>query len=57
MVYDIEVVAKRLGFNMLLRKHIKVEPARWYYHCDRLGMLVWQDMIAAAPTFGDWTAS
>lgn len=35
--------AKALGFN-LLRKHIKVEPARWYYHCDRLGMLVWQDM-------------
>lgn len=34
---------KRLGFN-LLRKHIKVEPMRWYYHCDRLGMLVWQDM-------------
>ena len=44
MVYDIEV-AKRLGFNML-RKHIKVEPARWYYHCDRLGMLVWQDMVS-----------
>jgi len=34
---------KRLGFNML-RKHIKIEPLRWYYHCDRLGMLVWQDM-------------
>ena len=34
---------KRLGFNML-RKHIKIEPMRWYYHCDRLGMLVWQDM-------------
>lgn len=34
---------KELGFNML-RKHIKVEPLRWYYHCDRLGMLVWQDM-------------
>ena len=33
-----------MGFNML-RKHIKVEPLRWYYHCDRLGMLVWQDMI------------
>ncbi len=39
---DIEQ-AQALGFN-LLRKHIKVEPARWYYHCDRLGMLVWQDM-------------
>jgi hypothetical protein len=32
-----------MGFNML-RKHIKVEPARWYYYCDTLGMLVWQDM-------------
>ena len=42
LVYDIKL-AKQLGFNML-RKHIKVEPARWYYHCDRLGMLVWQDM-------------
>ncbi len=42
MICDIETV-KRMGFNML-RKHIKVEPLRWYYHCDRLGMLVWQDM-------------
>ena len=40
--YDIEF-CKSLGMNMI-RKHIKVEPARWYYHCDRLGMLVWQDM-------------
>ena len=40
--YDVEVT-KDLGFNMI-RKHIKVEPARWYYHCDRLGVLVWQDM-------------
>ncbi|HSM24715.1 MAG TPA: glycoside hydrolase family 2 TIM barrel-domain containing protein [Anaerolineaceae bacterium] len=39
---DIEF-CKSLGMNMI-RKHIKVEPARWYYHCDRLGMLVWQDM-------------
>lgn len=29
----------------MLRKHIKIEPSRWYYHCDRIGMLVWQDMI------------
>ncbi|MFO8144055.1 MAG: glycoside hydrolase family 2 TIM barrel-domain containing protein [Dehalococcoidales bacterium] len=40
--YDIEVT-KELGFNMI-RKHVKVEPARWYAHCDRIGMLVWQDM-------------
>ena len=40
--YDIEM-QKKLGFNTI-RKHVKVEPARWYYHCDRLGMLVWQDM-------------
>ncbi len=40
--YDIEVT-KKLGFNMA-RKHVKVEPARWYYWCDKLGLLVWQDM-------------
>lgn len=40
--YDIEVT-KMLGFNVA-RKHVKVEPSRWYYHCDRLGLLVWQDM-------------
>jgi len=40
--YDIEVT-KKLGCNMA-RKHVKVEPARWYYWCDRLGLLVWQDM-------------
>jgi len=42
LLYDIQL-AKRAGFN-LIRKHIKVEPQRWYYHCDRLGMMVWQDM-------------
>jgi len=47
--YDIRV-AKSLGFNML-RKHIKVEPARWYYHCDRLGMLVWQDMPSGGGSY------
>ncbi len=40
--FDIEKT-KEMGFNMI-RKHIKVEPARWYYYCDILGMLVWQDM-------------
>ena len=43
MVHDIELM-KRLGFTML-RKHLKVEPLRWYHHCDRLGMLVWQDAV------------
>lgn len=42
-IFDIEK-AKELGFNML-RKHLKIEPLRWYYHCDRLGMIVWQDMV------------
>lgn len=42
LLYDIEKT-KEWGFNMI-RKHMKVEPRRWYYHCDRLGMLVWQDM-------------
>jgi beta-galactosidase/beta-glucuronidase len=40
--YDI-VMTKKLGFN-LARKHVKVEPERWYYWCDKLGLLVWQDM-------------
>ena len=40
--YDIELT-KKLGFNMA-RKHVKVEPSRWYYWCDKLGLLVWQDM-------------
>ncbi len=43
IIFDI-TQAKNMGFNML-RKHIKMEPLRWYYHCDRIGMLVWQDMI------------
>ncbi len=49
LVYDIEKM-KSLGFNML-RKHIKIEPLRWYYHCDRLGMLVWQDAVSGGETF------
>ena len=42
------IKTKELGFNMI-RKHIKLEPARWYYHCDRHGIMVWQDM----PCIGD----
>lgn len=43
LIFDIEQ-ARALGFNML-RKHLKVEQERWYYHCDRLGMVVWQDLV------------
>ena len=42
LAFDIQKT-KDFGFNMI-RKHVKVEPARWYWHCDRLGILVWQDM-------------
>ncbi|MDR2953524.1 MAG: beta-glycosidase [Prevotella sp.] len=42
LLFDIEL-ARKTGFNVI-RKHIKTEPQRWYYHCDRLGILVWQDM-------------
>jgi beta-galactosidase/beta-glucuronidase len=54
MKYDIQVT-KEMGFNMI-RKHIKVEPDRWYYWCDKLGMMVWQDMpsgMAIVPREGD----
>lgn len=43
MIYDI-YSAKKMGFNMI-RKHLKIEPMRWYYHCDRMGMLAWQDIL------------
>lgn len=42
LVYDVKKT-KEWGFNMI-RKHVKVEPARWYYHCDKEGIMVWQDM-------------
>ncbi len=45
MLFDIEYL-KSAGFNMI-RKHIKVEPRRYYYHCDRLGIMVWQDQVSA----------
>src|SRR4029079_8711551 len=44
---DIETT-KKLGFNMA-RKHVKVEPDRWYYWCDKLGLIVWQDMPSGFP--------
>ena len=47
--YDLEMT-KKFGMNMS-RKHIKIEPARWYYHCDRMGLLVWQDI--PNPGFGE----
>ncbi|MBO4340452.1 MAG: hypothetical protein J5835_03350, partial [Bacteroidales bacterium] len=46
LAYDV-IKTKDFGYNFI-RKHIKVEPARWYYHCDRLGMMVWQDMPSMA---------
>ena len=48
--FDI-IKTKEMGFNMI-RKHIKVEPARWYYHCDRHGIMVWQDMPSIADHSG-----
>ncbi|MGC4231475.1 MAG: glycoside hydrolase family 2 TIM barrel-domain containing protein [Niabella sp.] len=45
--FDIEAV-KAMGFNTI-RKHIKIEPARWYYHADKLGILVWQDFVQPNP--------
>jgi hypothetical protein len=44
---------KDLGFNMI-RKHVKVEPARWYAHCDRLGIIVWQDMPSGEKKRQEW---
>ena len=55
LIYDISLM-KSMGFNML-RKHIKIEPLRWYYHCDRLGMLVWQDMINGGGSYDPITIS
>ena len=49
LIFDIKEM-KRLHYNML-RKHIKVEAARWYYHCDRLGMIVWQDMFSGCSSY------
>ena len=44
---------KEMGFNTV-RKHIKVEPMRWYYHCDRLGLAVWQDFVNGGGEYNPW---
>lgn len=51
LAFDIRKT-KDFGFN-LIRKHVKVEPARWYWHCDRIGMLVWQDMPCITDSRGN----
>jgi beta-galactosidase/beta-glucuronidase len=52
MLSDVEYL-RDAGFNMI-RKHIKVEPRRYYYHCDRLGMMLWQDQVSGGPS-PEWT--
>ena len=52
LVRELEQV-KELGFN-LLRKHAKIEPQRWYYHCDKLGLIVWQDMVYGGAPLKQW---
>ena len=52
LIYDIRTM-KDLGFNML-RKHGKIETDRWYFHCDRMGMLVWQDMPNGGSDYHHW---
>ena len=52
LVRELEQV-KELGFN-LLRKHAKIEPQRWYYHCDKLGLIVWQDMVYGGTPLKQW---
>ena len=55
MLYDLEYT-KKLGLNMV-RKHIKVEPLRWYYACDKMGLLVWQDMPNGGKPVNDTTST
>jgi beta-galactosidase/beta-glucuronidase len=49
--WDLEIT-KAMGFNMV-RKHVKIEPARWYYHCDKIGLLIWQDLPSGG-VYGNW---
>ena len=52
LLFDIQKT-KAMGFNMI-RKHVKVEPARWYYDCDKIGIMVWQDMPSGDLGGGQW---
>ena len=52
ILFDLLAI-KKLGFNMI-RKHVKIESERWYYHCDRLGILVWQDMVNGGSRYHRW---
>ena len=52
VVHELQTV-KELGFN-LLRKHAKIEPQRWYYHCDKLGLIVWQDLVNGGGPCKSW---
>lgn len=52
MIFDITEM-KKSGFNMV-RKHIKIEPQRWYWHCDRFGLIVWQDMVNGGEAYRYW---
>ena len=52
-INDINLI-KSLGFNVS-RKHIKIESLRWYYHCDRLGLLVWQDFVNGCTKYDFWS--
>ena len=52
LIFDIAEM-KKTGFNMA-RKHAKVEAERWYYHCDRMGLFVWQDMVNGGTSYNDW---
>ena len=47
------LLCKNMGYNVI-RKHIKIETLRWYYHCDRLGMIVWQDFINGGTAYNFW---
>ena len=55
LIFDLEYT-KDIGCNMV-RKHVKIEPARWYYHCDRLGLIVWQDMPNGGLPDKPWQAT